>query len=136
MIMKFLVTDHGMIPLDRLMNLETTRRLRNSPFFSDFQLNAAAKLKIRLGLKLGMSADLRKRFAENAGASVENRNFGSVDFDAKVIDAENLKRRHQMLDRADLNLAVTQGRCQLGVHDVLIVSADSRAPPEDPCDRI
>src|SRR4051812_32994727 len=105
--MIFLVTDRRVIPFDRAMNLEASRRFGNGPFLANLHFDLAAKGQDRPGLALSEDTHMRDRFGKRAGTSIHDRNFSAVDFDHGVVDSHSLQSREHMLDGADLHRTAT-----------------------------
>ena len=52
---------------------------------------------------------------EGPGAAIENRYFRGIHIDVQIVDPQARKRRHQVLDGADLGATLLQPRAHTGV---------------------
>src|SRR5687767_13973132 len=108
--------------------MEAVMRTKLAEGSAFFHADALQNLEVAArGIQLD-KADLIDGFDESHRAAVHDRNFGAVDFDDGVVDAEAAQSGEQMLDGGDGSaVAVADDRTKGHAGDVAVIALNLRA---------
>src|SRR5215831_9463986 len=106
-----------MIEHDGEAELETLEGLEARPLLVFAYLHSALDAKEALGRRLLLDPCGLDQKHEWSRASIHDRHLGAREIDVGVVDPEPCERRHQMLDRGDLDSTVLQCAAQARIAD-------------------